>query len=269
MCELMGYNFAQPMSADFSIREFALRDKENADGWGLAWYPDRSLALVKEADQWQASLHSEFLETYEGLRSEICIAHVRHLTVGRRVRSDTHPFARELGGVEYCFAHNGTLKKAFELPLGRYHPIGSTDSEHLFCHLLDLVAGWTKTLADPETWPRLHQKLAEFNRYGTINMLLSDGHRLFCYHDVTEWKGLHFRRMVVLDHERRCFEDADMRIEFDGEDGNCGMVVATAPLSASGWEKFMPGELVVLQHGVMAYSSHRGNLAAAEMNRAS
>ena len=40
MCELMGCQFAQPVQADFSIREFARRDEENADGWGLAWYVD-------------------------------------------------------------------------------------------------------------------------------------------------------------------------------------------------------------------------------------
>ena len=35
MCELMGYNFAKPTQAAFSIREFARRDAENADGWGV------------------------------------------------------------------------------------------------------------------------------------------------------------------------------------------------------------------------------------------
>src|SRR6185295_11750557 len=49
MCELMGLSFDQPVSADFSLRAFACRDAENPDGWGLAWYPDQSLALVKEA----------------------------------------------------------------------------------------------------------------------------------------------------------------------------------------------------------------------------
>ena len=47
MCELMGLSFAKPISADFSIREFALRSEENADGWGLGWYPDQSLAVEK------------------------------------------------------------------------------------------------------------------------------------------------------------------------------------------------------------------------------
>jgi len=267
MCELMGCHFAQPVQADFSIREFARRDEENADGWGLAWYVDGSLSLIKEAGKWQASLHSEFLQGYAGVRSRICLAHVRRLTVGRSVRADTHPFARELGGVEYCFAHNGTLRPAFDLPLGRYHPVGSTDSEHFFCHLLDDIAGWDKPLGDPESWPRLHRKLADHNRGGTLNMLLSDGQRLYCYYDATAWKGLHFRKLLIVDQEKRCFEDPDMRVELGGEEGNCGVVVATRPLSPSGWETFTPGELIVLEGGVVRFSSHRGNLAGAESRR--
>src|SRR5437868_4662184 len=158
MCELMGYSFAKPTQADFSIREFARRGKENADGWGLAWYPDHSLALIKEAVQWEASPHSGFLESYSGIISSLCIAHVRHLTTGRATHADTHPFARELAGAEYCFAHNGTLPHAHALPLGRFRPVGSTDSEHFFCHLLEEIAGWEGGL-DETNWPRLHQKL--------------------------------------------------------------------------------------------------------------
>jgi len=37
MCELMAMCFEAPVSADFSIREFAARGEENADGWGLGW----------------------------------------------------------------------------------------------------------------------------------------------------------------------------------------------------------------------------------------
>ncbi len=94
MCELMGYSFAKPTQAAFSIREFANRDAENADGWGLAWYPDQSLALIKEAVKWRTSGHTGFLETYSGIRTAICIAHVRHLTTGQAIHADTHPFAR-------------------------------------------------------------------------------------------------------------------------------------------------------------------------------
>ena len=39
----------QPIFAGFSFNEFGRLSKENADGWGLAWYPDRSLAMIKRA----------------------------------------------------------------------------------------------------------------------------------------------------------------------------------------------------------------------------
>jgi len=269
MCELMGYSFAKPIVADFSIREFGQRGEDNADGWGLAWYPDRSLAVIKEAGKWKSSLHSGFLETYAGLHSHIFIAHVRHRTVGQSVRADTHPFSRELAGVEYCFAHNGTLNNAFELPLGRFRPLGTTDSEHFFCYLLDTVAGWKKPLADPESWPRLQQQLIEKNRGGRLNMLLSDGRFLFCYFDSAGWKGLHYRYMLIHDQEKRCFEDPDVHVELGNGHVNFGIVVATRPLSLTGWSAFLPGELLVLEAGTVKFSSHRANLALVETAKAS
>src|SRR5688500_11347688 len=139
MCELMGLCFAKPLAADFSVREFAMRDEENADGWGLAWYPDHSAAIIKEPISWRVSQHTQFLERYPDLSSPIYIAHVRHKTVGGpATHADTHPFTRELRGRDYCFAHNGTLLGlASAASLKRYKPLGATDSELAFCLLLD------------------------------------------------------------------------------------------------------------------------------------
>jgi glutamine amidotransferase len=257
MCELMGFNFARPTLADFTIREFARRSEENADGWGLAWYPDRSLALIKEAVKWRSSEHTGFLESYAGIRSTVCIAHVRHMTVGRRTHADTHPFARELGGKEYCLAHNGTLPDIRSRPPRLYRPVGQTDSEHFFCLLLEKLANLDGGLANPEHWPMVHAWASEFNTEGKLNFLLADGDRLLAYHDVQGWKGLAFKRMVTLEAERRRFEDAEMRLELGSEPANFGLVIATCPLSVTGWETFHRGELMVLEGGLMRYSSHR------------
>ena len=256
MCELMGLSFAQPIPADFSIREFALRSDENADGWGLGWYPDQSLAVVKEPVRWQASPYTGFLETYPNLQARIYIAHVRHKTTGgAATHADTHPFGRELAGQEYCFAHNGTLEGAFwKLSLGRFHPIGHTDSEYLFCHLLEEVAQRPHLLADEESWHWLRDKLAAVNRCGKLNCLLSDSRRLFCYHDAAGYKSLHRREVHIRDNEIRRFEDAAVTIDLTGQAVNHGFVVATRPLSASGWQPFQPGELVVLEGGALRFS---------------
>ena len=259
MCEFMALCFARPISADFSIREFARRGEENADGWGLAWYPDRSVAVVKEPIPWQASKYTGFLETYHGLLSAIYIAHVRHKTVGGALtHADTHPFVRELDGREYCFAHNGTVTGFAEhLPLGRYRPVGDTDSEHLFCHLLEEVARRDGRLTGEAGWRWLYEKLSAMNRLGKVNCLLSDGERLFCYHDAAGHKGLALRKVRVRGHETRRFEDEEVRIDLGGESSDHGFVVATQPLSRSGWHRFGLGELIVLEGGVVRFSSHR------------
>jgi glutamine amidotransferase len=259
MCELMGLSFARPISADFSIHAFAPRSDENADGWGLAWYPDRSLALVKEPVQWETSTYTRFLESYPRLLASIYIAHIRHRTTGGPpTHADTHPFRRELAGRDYCFAHNGTLLGFLELPLGRYHPVGATDSERVFCYLLEEVAQRVGHLDDAGGWDWLHGRLAELNRGGKLNCVLSDGRRLFCYHDAAAYKGLAFRPVRMHDHERRRFEDPVLHVSLDGSaEVNHGFVVATCPLSNSGWHSFQAGELIVLEEGRVAFSSHR------------
>ena len=265
MCELLGLSFAQPISADFSMGEFATHDADNADGWGLAWYPDESLAMVKEPMKWEQSKHSGFLKSYQGLRSRIYIGHVRHKTTGSTPRhSDTHPFARELNGREYCFAHNGTIEGPYwELPLGRYHPVGTTDSEYLFCHLLEEIAargaGW---LDKPEGWVWLNEYLNELNKLGRINCLLSDGQRLFCYHDLGGWKGLAIRKVYIADAGTRTFGDPDLVVDLASAGVNHGFVIATRPLSPSGWHNFEPGELMVLAGGIVRLSSYNIHLFA-------
>jgi glutamine amidotransferase len=256
MCELMGLSFDKPMSADFSIRAFALRDVENADGWGLSWYPDRSISVVKEALTWRKSGYSKFLESYHGLSSRTYVAHVRHKTVGGLpTHADTHPFHRELFGRDYCFAHNGTINGFSSFPLGRYQPVGTTDSEQIFCYVLDLVACRGEHLQDEASWRWLHSTLQRINQVGSLNCLLSDGDTLFAYRDLNGWKGLALRKIRFRHKDERVFEDSTMEVTMAGEGDNHGFIIATCPLTPTGWHDFAPGQLVVLEGGALRYSS--------------
>jgi glutamine amidotransferase len=259
MCELMGLCFAKAVSADFSVREFALRDHENADGWGLAWYPDQSVAVIKEPIPWRASQHTQFLERYQALSSAIYIAHVRHKTVGGpATHADTHPFTRELFGRDYCFAHNGTLLGLCEpRRRKRFWPVGATDSEAAFCQLLDELWERGDDLSELESWRWLHGRLSAFNRLGKINCLMSDGRRLFCYHDSAGHKGLTFCRMHVNRQQAGHFEDQELEVELEDASMNYGYAVATHPLNDAAWQRFQPGELIVLENGTIRFSSHR------------
>jgi predicted glutamine amidotransferase len=259
MCELMAMSFEAAVSADFSLREFAPRGEENPDGWGLGWYPDRSLALVKEPLKWASSRLAGFLAADAGLSSPIYLAHVRHKTMGGQpTHADTHPFHRERAGRDYCFAHNGTIDgPAWDLPLGRHRPLGETDSERYFCHLLAELDRRKSHLDDPADWRWLHEALASANRFGKLNVLLSDGVRLFVYHDVNGWKGLNFKKIRLHEGQPRHFGDATLAIDLEGEPANHGFVVATCPLSPTGWHPFRLGELIVFEAGEIRFSSHR------------
>ena len=266
MCELMAMSFRDPVSASFSLREFAARGETNPDGWGLAWYPDggRAVAVVKEPVKWTMSPTAGFLADHPTLSSQIYLAHVREGTVGGPPNyADTHPFTREQGGRDYVLAHNGTLSgPAWDLPLGRHRPVGGTDSERFFCHLLHDLDDqkFPDPLGDDASWNWLHLKFSQVNTMGKLNILISDGIRLFVYHDANGWKGLSFRHVSVHGGHPTHFSDDDMAVNL-GPGCNvpraAGFVAATYPMSSDGWQPCHRGELLVFYRGEIVYSSHR------------
>jgi predicted glutamine amidotransferase len=117
------------------------------------------------------------------------------------------------------------------------------------------MAGREIRLRLEKSWRWLWTKLRQLNRLGTLNCLLSDGQVLCCYYDVAGHKGLHWRPMNVGRQEVRHLEDRELQIELEGQSANHGIVVATEPLSGSGWCRFQPGELMVFERGELRFSS--------------
>ena len=262
MCELMALSLDRPAAATFSIREFGSRDAQNMDGWGLAWYPDRSAALIKEPVSWRMSEHTGFLEKYHALRSTIFIAHVRHKTVGGKpTHADTHPFLRELWGRDFVFAHNGTLTQLAErYPLARFQPLGVTDSEYAFCVLMTQLARRRTTLAASRDFRWLHKRLIELNEFGQLNCLMSDGQSLFAYRDLAGYKGLVWSKIKLAGHHAQSFEDGEMQLSVESALHISGVSIATHSVGAAAWESFEPGELMVVREGKLLFSSHRAEL---------
>ncbi len=254
MCELLAIDFQYCVDVDFSIRAFAMRDAENADGWGLAWYPDQSLALAKEPLTWRESDYAEFLQKYSHLHSHIYIGHVRKKTVGgENTHADTHPFMRELMGRDYCFTHNGTVYGAEKLPVDRFQPTGATDSERVFCHLLQRIADRGKHLETPEDWQWLHEACYQYNQRGKFNCQLTDGHRVISYHDVNAFKGMWMELLVARPHEWQRFDDPTLHVDVEADSENRGVVIASLPLNNAKWQRFSPTEMVVVEAGAVVY----------------
>ncbi len=254
MCELLGMECNVPTDIVFSFHGLASRGGRSgphADGWGLALYEGRIARLFLEPAAAAASPLATFVREHP-IKTLLAIAHVRRKTRGGVGLANTHPFARELWGRHFVFAHNGTVRGARALKLGRFHPIGDTDSEHAFCALLGALDH------DFRAYPRSSSELADavaahaarIGRRGTFNMLLGDGHQLFAR---CATKLHHIIRKAPF--QQATLSDEDVRVNFAEvtTPRDRVAIVATMPLTRDEtWTAGEPGMLWVFRGGRLA-----------------
>ncbi len=185
MCELLGMSANVPTDICFSfsgLMQRGGRTGPHRDGWGIAMYDGRGARSFHDPRPSVASEIADLIERYS-IRSRIIISHIRKANRGRVCLENTHPFARELWGASWVFAHNGQLKGIKQRALTHYQPMGTTDSEHAFCWMLDRIRSAFPTR--PKRRARLRELVAalasELNTLGTFNFLLSDSVELFAH----------------------------------------------------------------------------------------
>jgi glutamine amidotransferase len=257
MCELLGLCFSRPIQPSISFIGFRKRGEINKHGWGIAFYPDSSVQVIKEPINAGASRLSNFLKDYDNMRSKIILAHVRHATVGSHLRKNTHPFQRELDGKEYVFAHNGTLEGGYRkgLALGNFRPVGDTDSEHAFCYLLESIRKRGIKSWGGKDFAWLFSQLRKINGYGYFNCLFSDGEHLFAYRGYDGKRELHFvSRVPPYGKVRLLDQDFEIDLGADKDQMKHGFVVATRPLTAEPWVPLSAGHLMVFKDGKIVFS---------------
>lgn len=263
MCELFGASFNKKVRINFSFNAFRQRGKTWRDGWGLAWYPDESCQIIKEEKPAFGSKMAQFLKDNDRIKSKIFISHVRGAYVPGSGDTttrykDTHPFMRIYKRKEYVFAHNGVLHDfKRRLELNSYYPIGNTDSEHAFCHLLgslrqEGLGRWT-----PSKFEWVREKLREINELGKFNCVFSDGKYLFCYHDRAGNGTLNFLKRQAPFGNIRYRDDDFEEISLDEvkNSNHVGYLVSTTKLSNESWKDFEDGQLMVFKGGQIEYSS--------------
>ena len=256
MCELLGICFNKKVNVNLSLNSFKHRSEEHPNGWGIAFYPDGFVRLIKEPIKMNDALLAECVR-WTKIKSKIFIAHIRKASAGSESYVNTHPYVRRLDDKEIAFAHNGTLLGYEDLELDGYYPIGETDSEYVFCYLLSQIEkrgiAWSK-----EGFDELLDILLDINYYGAFNCLLSDGEYLFAYKDYRGRRELHFLKRMP-PYGRIRLEDEDYVINL----GNVksaneeGFIIATNPLTNENWMSFENEELIVFKNGEMIYSNKR------------
>lgn len=198
MCELFGWSADGPVSTTkVTLEEFFKRGGltgNHDDGWGLGVFAGGKNALLfKDSQKGAYSMLAKHLcVDNTQIQANIGIGHIRYATNGSVHSGNAHPFVREFLGRDWVFAHNGVVSTAFNLINSgdRFVPTGATDSEHLFCNILNRLAKKYTSIPkknDIEASNLLHKEIAtiakESGGSGRFNMLLSNGVDLFARKD--------------------------------------------------------------------------------------
>ncbi|MES1199976.1 MAG: class II glutamine amidotransferase [Pseudomonadota bacterium] len=260
MCELLGMSANVPTDIRFSFTGLVQRGGRTGphrDGWGVAFYEDEGCRSFHDPAPSIASPLARLLSEHP-IKSRIVIAHVRRANRGRVALCNTHPFSRELWGRAWSLAHNGQIKGAKKLPLDTFRPLGSTDSEHALCWLLDQLK---RSFGGPPAQADLDQAVDDLFGHlrgmGVFNALLSDGRSLFA--SCSTRLSLLTRRAPF--GQARLVDD-DVEIDFAAETtpNDIVTIIATRPLTRDEtWRALQPNSSLTLRHGeiVVARAPHR------------
>lgn len=253
MCQLLGMNCNVPTDICFSFEGFQARGgltDHHRDGWGIAFFEGRGCRVFLDS---RATIESEVaaLVRRYPIHSTHVIAHIRKATQGRVALENSHPFQRELWGRYWVFAHNGHLEDYRPGLSGAYRPVGDTDSERAFCHLLDRLRREFPDACPSglEIFPVLRRLSTEIAGHGVFNFLLSDGDVLYAHcsthlHYVTRQAPFRAAHLV----------DQDLTVDFSqvtGPDDRVS-VIATAPLTDNEqWTRLEPDQLLLFRDGAV------------------
>jgi transglutaminase-like putative cysteine protease/predicted glutamine amidotransferase len=277
MPNLLAISFEGTLAPSFDLRCLHQGTKL-PDGWGIGFYPggEPSASVLKEPAPRAGSIRSELVKAWEHLESSVFVLHIRTATWGAITDANTQPFVRSFAGRDYLFGHSGSLKHRLAAPRAEsqvFEPVGSTDTERVFCELLSrLAAGKERCLADvdPET---LLTSFDELSEHGGMTSVLTDGRDMIVYAD-KKGEGAIYLARVLPPYEKVVIGDDDLTADLfkRGTKSRKGIVVASNPLPpepgvALDWQQIEPGRLLVVREGAIVADA--GKAARSAPRRAS
>jgi glutamine amidotransferase len=245
----MECNVPTDITFSFSgLRARGGRTGPHADGWGLAFYEGKAARVFLDTSAAAESPLARFL-SQNPIKTKLAVGHVRKRTRGPTSLANTHPFVRELWGRHWVFAHNGTLRGIRRRKLGRFVPIGTTDSEVAFCLMLEeLRASFPGYPTSPRPlWALIAEAGGRLAKDGTFNFLLGDGRHLYAR------CGTRLSYIVrKAPFGLAALSDEDVAVDFSTvtTPRDRVVVVATTPLTTNEtWTLGKPGEMWVFDEG--------------------
>ena len=250
MCQLLGMNSNTPTDVTFSFTGFAQRaghTGDHCDGWGIAFFEDKGVRHFVDHERAVDSPIAELIRRYP-IKSCNVISHIRKATQGVVGLQNCHPFVRELWGRYWVFAHNGDLKDFRPRLHSHFRPVGTTDSEHAFCWIMqELAKSHAGVPSLAELTITLRDLAARIAPHGTFNFLLSNGQALWA-HASTHLYYVERRHPFAQAH----LSDEDLQVDFATQTAPTDRVaiIVTAPLTRNEtWHAFAPQTLKVFVDG--------------------
>lgn len=240
-----------PTDICFSFTGFQARGgvtDEHTDGWGISFFEGRGVRQFLDPEASAHSAIADFVRTYP-IKSKNVIAHIRKATKGEVKLENTHPFIREIWGQYWSFAHNGDLENYAPDLTGNFRPVGNTDSETAFCHLLqELQKSFGGECPGMEKLAeKLFELTLELGKLGIFNYLLSNGDFLLA-HCSTKLAWITREAPFAEAH----LKDQELSVDFSSVTTakDRVTVIATNPLTENEqWNILDPGTLVLFRDG--------------------
>jgi transglutaminase-like putative cysteine protease/predicted glutamine amidotransferase len=275
MPNLFAMSFEGTLAPSFDLRCLH-PGRRPPDGWGIGYYPggEPSASVLKEPAPASGSIRSELVKAWDHLASSIFVVHIRTATWGQNSDANTQPFSYPYGGRQWLFGHSGSLRERLVVN-GRFEPVGSTDTELVFCDLLDRIAeaGW-RSIGEIDL-ARLTIELRELNEHGGLSIVMSDGVDLLVYADSRDDGPLYLSQLLPPHGAALAFGDEDLGIDLTrrGEISRKGVLVSSSPLVRDvvhpedakrhlEWTRIPAGHLLVVRHGAIV-----AEVAAAQSDR--
>ena len=263
MCELLAMSANVPTDVRFSFAALSQRGGatgSHTDGWGISFYEHKGCRTIHDPNP---SAHSElarFIRAYP-IKSLMVIAHVRKANRGKTSLENTHPFGRELWGHAWSFAHNGQLKGIKTRKLSHYMPIGTTDSEHAFCWLMDaLRSTFPKRPSDSQLAKKLAELFKDLRGLGVFNALLSDGRSLYAS---CSTKLCYVERKAPFGQASLIDEDLEVDFAKETTPDDRVIILASTPLTKNEtWTHVLPGSTLVVRKGELIRELSRATIDA-------
>ncbi len=238
MCRMAALSARHPLSLKTFMAYFfcpLIPDNYNKDGWGLAYFADNECLLFKGREPARDSPLLRAILDWVELKSRLAVLHVRRATKGKVTLANTHPFVRELWGMSWVFAHHGEVGGIAQWSLAgsqRFQPVGETDTEMLFCWLLNSLWERFRDRSPPKVdlvlWMKDLVQGVNFEK-GKFNFILANSSLLFVFY------GGHHRLFWST---------------FDWD--NPVVQVSSTPIHGyDSWQPFQTGELKIIEHGVI------------------